>query len=127
MIDVMDAWIFWNHEIGDVFRATGKAPARWKGPSRVTDLVVVEIAGPSKLADWWHYAERYDCDDGNCWRGWATHAGHGPEVVFRELLVTGFKSPEHLINAVREFARIRQCQWARDMLKPHVARKMGLV
>ncbi len=127
MIDVKDARIFWNTEIGDACRAHGDVPARWSGPSRVTDLVVVEITARNKDTDWWAYSERYDCSDGNCWSGWATADGHGPEVVFRGLLVTGFKSPDHLIDAIREFAKIRQCRWAREMLKPHVAQKLGIV
>jgi hypothetical protein len=56
-----------------------------------------------------------------------TDEGHGPEVVFRTILLYGFKSPQHLIGAVREFAKIQQCQWARDMLKPHVADRLGIV
>jgi hypothetical protein len=102
-------------------------PAVWSGPSRVTEVVVAEITERNKDTDWWTLDKRYECNDGNCWRGWATDEGHGPEVVFRGLLVDGFKSPQHLIDAIRQFAKIRQCQWARDMLKPHVAEKLGIV
>jgi hypothetical protein len=127
MIDAKDVRIFWNTEIGDALRANGCSPDRWIGPSRVTDLVVTEITRASEDADWWDYSARYDCSDGNCWSGWTTDDGHGPEVVFRGLLVTGFKSPDHLIAAIGEFARIRQCEWARRMLEPHVACKLGIV
>ena len=127
MLDVKDVQIFWRHEIGDASRRLGQAPSKWQGPSRVTELLVAEITRRNLDTDWWHLSEQYDCNDGNCWRGWATDAGHGPEVVFRNLLVTGFKSPRHLIDAIGEFAKIRQCQWARDMLKPHVAERMGIV
>lgn len=127
MIDVKDAQIFWNTEIGDTSRGRGGRPPAWAGRLRITGLVVVEVGKRTDDTEWEACSERYECNDGNCWRGWATAEGHGPEVVFRGLLVDGFKSPRRLIEAIRQFAKIRQCQWARDMLKPHVSEKLGIV
>jgi hypothetical protein len=114
MMDVRDAQIFWNHDDGE------------GGDHRVTELIVAEINEGNKDTDWFTLCRQYDCNDGNCWINWATAEGHGPEVVFRALLIDGFKSPQHLIGAIREFAKIRQCQWAQDMLKPHVADRLRL-
>jgi hypothetical protein len=42
--------------------------------------------------------------------------GDGPEPIFKKLLMFGFQTPDHALNAIQQFAKIEQCQWARDML-----------
>ena len=42
--------------------------------------------------------------------------GLNPEQVFGILLGRGFESRQELARALREFAHIQECEWARQML-----------
>ena len=42
--------------------------------------------------------------------------GFGPDEDFECFKAWGFTTPEEKKRAIKEFARIRECQWARDML-----------
>ena len=101
LIDVKDAPIFWNDE----------------GAGRVTEIVVVERK--QHLIDAGHYGrngpyQRYLMSDG-CWRCDWPQPGK-PEALFGQLLAHG-TDPALAEILVREFAKIRQCEWARHMLK----------
>lgn len=39
-----------------------------------------------------------------------------PDGVFAGMLVDGFASPKHVIRALREFAKVQECDWARRFL-----------
>jgi hypothetical protein len=39
-----------------------------------------------------------------------------PDGVFAGMLVDGFASSRHLIRALRAFAKVRECDWARRFL-----------
>ncbi len=99
LIDVKDALIFWNE----------------KGPGRVTEIVVVERE--EHLIDAGHYGrngpyQRYLMSDG-CWRCDWPQPGK-PEKLFGQFLAHG-ADPALVVTLVREFAKIRQCEWARYM------------
>ena len=92
MMRAEDVHIWWNMDHG-----------------RVTDVLVIDrhtvIPG-------------YQCSDGACWVGWMDHPGFGPEEVFGKLVRLGFKNASYVEQAIRQFARVDQCQWARNMLQP---------
>lgn len=56
-------------------------------------------------------------DLGNSCEDWLTEGGLTPSSVFGTLLAQGFVFQDELDRALREFAMIRECDWARDMIK----------
>lgn len=54
------------------------------------------------------------------------NSGFGPNEDFAGLKALGFASPEEEHRAIKEFARIRECQWARDMLLSLAASSFSL-
>jgi hypothetical protein len=49
--------------------------------------------------------------------GWLQPGDLNPAKVFGQLLRRGFKSQDEFFSALREFAHIDQCDWARDILE----------
>ncbi len=76
---------------------------------KVTDVLVIDrhIIVPG-----------YQYSDGACWVGWMDHPGFGPEAVFGNLVRLGFKNSSYAEKAIRQFALVDQCRWARNMLAP---------
>lgn len=86
--------------------------------------------------------ERFYESSGNCNSDWMkydnkksppphdpetnTNFGFGPNEDFEGLKALGFASSEEEHRAIKEFARIRECQWARDMLFNYVLSSSSL-
>jgi len=104
MMDGKDATILWQED-GDGVR----------------DVKVVYQ--PRDPADPWHNPEmdqyrRLQCSNGNCCAGWMEGDPRStPEGLYMQWsLMEHFTSKEEHLAALRELARIRECQWARDMV-----------
>lgn len=66
---------------------------------------------------YWMAWDTWDNCVGSSSINWMKNEVETPEGVFAGLCGEyGFTRKEEFYRAVREFARIRQCQWARDML-----------
>lgn len=74
---------------------------------RVTEVLVTTS---------WELQKGHQFNDGACWTGWMDSPGFGPEAVFGKLVMIGFLTPDHARNAIRQFAGIDRCPWARNML-----------
>ena len=58
------------------------------------------------------------CSSGAYWTGWKHAKGISPEMLFGEMLARyGFTTMEEARIALLQFAKIDNCQWARDMLE----------
>lgn len=74
---------------------------------RVTEVLVTTS---------WEIQKGFQFNDGSCWVGWMDSPEFGPEAVFGKLVIIGFLTPAHAREAIRQFARIDRCRWARNML-----------
>lgn len=63
------------------------------------------------------YNKQWRSDLGNSVAGWMSSGPDRmtPETVFGDLLRNQFKNQDELINALKEFSHIEECEWARDM------------
>lgn len=101
-----------------------------KGPDykSVSNLCVAycprEVMTEKDFDIWWAW-DTFDCVMGNCCTGWPAgkHSsgetddyGNCPTGLFGHLLNSGFTDKEEMTRALREFARIKECHWARRML-----------
>lgn len=102
LIPVETARIFWSH---------GPAPHR-----HACDVYVSTSALPQTLVDDEYFSQRWWCVVGDCDVGWLVDPQYTPEAVFGELLESGFASRAEMLNALRQFAWIDTCSWARLML-----------
>jgi hypothetical protein len=64
-----------------------------------------------------HYVMQWDFDLGNSCSDWLQDPLFTPEGVFGVLLRDGFSNETELQRALEEFARIEECEWARNMLR----------
>lgn len=70
-----------------------------------------------RVRDRFNPCEASVCSSGAFWTGWKHAKGISPETLFGEMLVNyGFTTPEEARIALLQFARIDNCQWARNML-----------
>lgn len=70
-----------------------------------------------EFMSYWMAWDTWDNCVGSSSMNWMKNKYETPEAVFAGLCGEyGFTRKEEFYRAVREFARIRQCQWARDMI-----------
>ena len=98
LIPVAAVRIFWSHGFQ---------------PCRVRDVYVSRTDIDPHLVEAEYFSDRWECVVGNCDADWLRSSKFTPEAVFGELLVTGFASNEEAVNAIRQFAQIDVCAWAR--------------
>ena len=56
--------------------------------------------------------------DGNICAGWMEGGDYGtPARDFGDMIDGGFSSPLEYLKALRQFAHIRECDWARQMIR----------
>lgn len=107
----------------------------WNGPPRVSDVYVEYVPhavryGHEPAPDGFWSAQRaltidMDCDAGNSCADWCdgTDLRSTPAGVFGGMLLDGgFASPDEMVKALRQFAKIEQCEWAREVLASYVER-----
>lgn len=109
---------------------SGLYPARWVDifsntdkKLRYRDVEVVFVPrgtdGPEISRELWDefalYNRKWLGDLGNSVDGWMEQGGWRPEHIFGFMLDRGFVSQGELETAIKEFAHIEECQWARDM------------
>jgi hypothetical protein len=83
----------------------------------------------SRDFDIWRDWDTFDCVMGNCCTDWpeGRDARGNPDFencpagLFGHLLAYGFTDKDEITRALREFAHIKECPWAREMLwiAPH--------
>ena len=126
-----DVMIFWNREDGvlqvrDVavvyrprkyMKAKGYVdhPAGMMISSLYNNRLFQGSSGNCFIQDWMKYGNKippppHDSESGS-------KLGFSPDGDFKCFEAWGFVSPEEERRALREFARIRECQWARDRLE----------
>lgn len=74
--------------------------------------------------DIWRGWDTFDCVMGNCCSGWPEGWDSSgkpdyencPTGLFGHLLAYGFTDKDETTRALKEFARIKECSWAREML-----------
>jgi hypothetical protein len=89
---------------------------------RITDVEVVFIPRAALRdeelqAEYAQYNKRWTSDLGNSTEHWLEEHGYTPEDIFGHLLRHGFRSEKVTQVALREFAHIEECEWARLMLR----------
>lgn len=99
-----DVQILWNDD------------ARGKVIDVTVAFVPADVSG-SVVSSFTAWQRQFDCTNGNCLANWMEHPRSNPASLFGEwLLLDGFIDDGEMIRAVRELAKIRECQWAREML-----------
>lgn len=66
--------------------------------------------------DYWCRYDQWQFVRGNCEVDWLTTKFDTPEAIYGYMADCGFSSTSEHIRAIREFARIEECDWARKML-----------
>ena len=70
-----------------------------------------------RVRDRFDPCEERVCSSGAYWTGWKHARGTNPETIFGEMLIRyGFTTLEEARIALLQFAKIDNCQWARNML-----------
>ena len=70
-----------------------------------------------RVRDRFDPCEKRVCSSGVCWTGWKHARNTSPEALFGEMLIRyGFTTMEETRIALLQFAKIDNCQWARNML-----------
>jgi hypothetical protein len=62
------------------------------------------------------YMNKWNFDIGNSSEAWLQAPALTPEGVFGALLREGFSNETELQRALKEFAHIEECEWARNIL-----------
>lgn len=118
---------------GHLLPANGLYPAKWvdifsrkNSEYKISDVEAVfiprnEINGPpEENQEFWGkysaYNKRWDADLGNSCVDWMQPDGLTPSFVFGYFLRCGFADKSIFHMALREFAQIQECEWAREML-----------
>lgn len=71
-------------------------------------------------------SNQFRCSEGNLSIEWPNGDGSlNPNGLFLDLISIGFGNHDEFIRAVREFSRIRECGWARDMLWDKIKHGFG--
>lgn len=63
-----------------------------------------------------YFSLRWTFVVGNCNVDWLHNPLCTPEAAFGQMAAIGFASSAEAINAIRQFAKIDACSWARTML-----------
>lgn len=120
-------------ELSHLLAKSGRYPAKWTNifwnvdeEGRVKDVEAVfspPIDDDTPEGDhlWFAYLDwkrRWTFVMGACRDGWLEPDDLAPGVIFGGLLREGFASYAEMKDAVREFAWIEECEWAREMLAP---------
>lgn len=125
LVPATDTRIFWNED------ARVHRVAVILLPRRIADLP------PSDRHPIWRpmrqIADSFDCSSGNAWRHWMNNdpallrklaivdpnfTHQNPDNLWRYLCCVGFADDGRALHARTEFARIRECVWARDPAIP---------
>ncbi|MDD3287672.1 MAG: hypothetical protein PHX43_01520 [Alphaproteobacteria bacterium] len=70
-----------------------------------------------RVRDRFDLCEERVTSSGAYWTGWKHARGTNPETLFGEMLIRyGFTTMEEARIALLQFAKIDNCQWARNML-----------
>jgi hypothetical protein len=123
-----------HRELSHLLPESGHYPAKWvdivwnvNDEGRIEDVEAVFVPPydentPEGAVLWVRYHDwrfrHWSYGMGACCEGWLEPDNLAPGVIFGGLLREGFASYEEMRNAVREFAWIEECEWAREMLAP---------
>jgi hypothetical protein len=98
--------IFWNTELSNV-------------GNLIKNVEVVFAPRPRSREDandFSEYYKRWRYDLGNSCSDWLKEGGLTPAEIFGFMLWSGFLNRDEMVSALREFAHIVECDWARSML-----------
>jgi hypothetical protein len=87
---------------------------------RVCDVWVSTTDQPEEAYTAEYFSLRWTFVVGNCDVEWLQDPLYTPEAVFGQMVAIGFASSAEAIHAIRQFAKIDACAWARSML-PRIA------
>lgn len=120
-------------QFGHLLPENGRYPAKWvdifwntNDEMKVKDVEVVFVPRGGPIGDgeeseeFWarfaHYNRGWMADLGNSCADWLEPGGITPAWIFGDMLQRGFVTKADELQALKEFAHIAECQWARDML-----------
>ena len=101
------------------FIRVGSARIFWSADPasrKVRDVWVSTTDQPYEAYSAEYFSLRWTFVVGNCNVDWLRNPLCTPEAVFGQMAAIGFASPAEAINAIRQFAKIDACGWARAML-----------
>ena len=75
------------------------------------------LTDQNRQAEYAKYVRQWDENLGNCTEQWLKEDGYTPERIFGRFIDYGFASDTEIHRALKEFAHIEECEWARLMLR----------
>ncbi|MCC7426571.1 MAG: hypothetical protein IT557_06685 [Alphaproteobacteria bacterium] len=108
--------LFLEKDVTILFKTLASASKNCVHSVHVAFCPRIALEDPDLQRQYDKWSQQWPAELGNSSQDWLDVDGWNAAKVFGHLLAQGFASQKELISALQEISKIKECQWARDIV-----------